>query len=537
MSTKLTRNAPLGARALLARILDEPGLVAAVQDLPAAALGKLIEHVGLEDAGEIIALATTEQLRGIFDDDLWRAERPGQDEAFDADRFGRWLEIMLEAGETFAAQRLVELPEDLVTLALARHVLVVNIEAMAMAMVERQSDDDILLEKALESCLCEEIGEYRIISRREQGWDAVLSLLLALDRDHHEYLARLLDRCCSAASEVIEDNGGLYRVLTSGEMLEGDAAAEREDRRAAEGYVSPASAASFLALARGADLEATKKSRQRDPMTHAYFRELAPRAPATGAGAATAAAVSPTGASAGLLRLMRDAEVLAPARLRGLLAPTEPGSASSTDDRLAQAMRRLQARGASQHAQRMQELGYLTNVLVAGCSLEGRAFRPAEAARAVLAVCNLGLESVGGARAQDVDELLARGADWLFRVGWRWLAQEVAGPAARALAARLVPGQGRQEGERNLRELAALRAALSSDKPWTARARLAQREELGDPAVAAALLALIDQCPHLAGRLLGGSAGGSQRPGALAFIATPEQLRQVKEFLARLPPP
>lgn len=118
MSSKLTRPSPLGSRALLTRILDQPNLVAAIQALPAQALGRLIDHVGLEDSGEIVALATTEQLRRIFDNDLWRSERPGKDESFDAGRFALWLEVMLEAGEEFAAGKLAELPEDLVTLAL-----------------------------------------------------------------------------------------------------------------------------------------------------------------------------------------------------------------------------------------------------------------------------------------------------------------------------------------------------------------------------------------------------------------------------------
>jgi hypothetical protein len=234
----------------LTRILEQPNLVAAIEALPAPALGKLIGHIGLEDAGEIVALATTEQLKRIFDDDLWRSERPGKDESFDADRFALWLEIMLEAGEEFAANKLAEMPEDLVTLALQRHVLVINIEEMAMAMSARRSDDDALLEKALESCLCEEIGEYRIISRRHEGWDAILSVLLALDRDHHDLLARVLDRAAYAAAESIEDNGGLFEVLTSEEMLESDASSAREDRRAEEGFIAPSSAASFLALAR-----------------------------------------------------------------------------------------------------------------------------------------------------------------------------------------------------------------------------------------------------------------------------------------------
>jgi len=60
-------------------------------------------------------LATTEQLAEIFDEDLWMNNRPGEDEAFDADRFGLWLEIMLEMGEDIVAKKLIELDENFVT--------------------------------------------------------------------------------------------------------------------------------------------------------------------------------------------------------------------------------------------------------------------------------------------------------------------------------------------------------------------------------------------------------------------------------------
>jgi len=56
MSDRIVRRAP-GPQQLLARILDEPELVRAVQALEPRALGRLIDHVGLEDAGELVALA------------------------------------------------------------------------------------------------------------------------------------------------------------------------------------------------------------------------------------------------------------------------------------------------------------------------------------------------------------------------------------------------------------------------------------------------------------------------------------------------
>jgi len=69
-------------RHLLNRILEQPGLVSIIQHLDAQLLGKLVQHVGLEDSGEIIALATTDQIKKLFDLDLWRNEKPGKEEKF-----------------------------------------------------------------------------------------------------------------------------------------------------------------------------------------------------------------------------------------------------------------------------------------------------------------------------------------------------------------------------------------------------------------------------------------------------------------------
>ncbi len=108
------------------RILERPGLVAAVRELPGAVLGKLIDRIGLEDAGELVALASTAQLERVFDDDLWRADRAGGDETFRPERFALWLQVMLEAGEGALVQRLCELPQELVALAVHRLVLVLD---------------------------------------------------------------------------------------------------------------------------------------------------------------------------------------------------------------------------------------------------------------------------------------------------------------------------------------------------------------------------------------------------------------------------
>src|SRR5204862_6560861 len=120
--------------------------------------------------------------------------------------------------------------------------------------------------------------------------------------DQHDFLDGLLERCAHASQSYIEDNGGLYDVLTSEQMLESDAAAERDDRRAAEGFVSPSDAVAFLKHAAVTPLEQLVAAADHDPITRAYFRRYERRArPSEG---------PPTPLS----QLLEEAEVAPPSR-------------------------------------------------------------------------------------------------------------------------------------------------------------------------------------------------------------------------------
>src|SRR5262245_60359954 len=107
------RDAPEG-RGLLDRILNTPSLEQVVPRLRPDLLHRVIQTCGLEDCGEIVALATPGQLARIFDLDLWRAAKAGLDEQFDAGRFGVWLEVLVESGAAAAAQKLAGMEVDLV---------------------------------------------------------------------------------------------------------------------------------------------------------------------------------------------------------------------------------------------------------------------------------------------------------------------------------------------------------------------------------------------------------------------------------------
>jgi len=538
MSDGLRRLFTGGSRQLIHRILDQPNLVAAVQSLPPDVLGRVIGHIGLEDAGEIAALATTPQLVAIFDDDLWHSPGPGEPESFDADRFALWLEVMLEAGEAFAAQKLAELPEDLVTLAFHKQVLVINIEALAIGMsssktAEYPADDDVQLEKALESCLCEELGEYRIISRRHESWDTLFGLLVALDRDHHDFLQRLLERLCAMDAEFIDDNGGLFEVLTATESLEDDVAGDRDDRRAEQGFIAPSDAAAFLSLARTSKLDVLVASDERDPITRAYFRRLRRQPERNATAAPVTADKGSTPEASDLLALLREAEVLPQAPSTHLLEGKSAKTSEAAVDAFTAALRLIADRAPGIHATRVQELAYLANVLVAGCNLGRRSMRPVEAARAALATSSLGLEHLltqqpkPGSAARMVE---CTAADKLFLIGWHILFYEVVLPAAGSAMAILEKAANANEinqGEIQ-RVASALRSAIAKGKPWTALPHLDVLEErVGHPTFAT-LAALFGECPTLAVRL------ASDDESESGFIATNEQIRTARTFIIRL---
>nr|AGS77292.1 hypothetical protein [Myxococcus fulvus] len=537
---------------LLTRILEEPELVSIVQSLEAPVLSKLIDHIGLEDSGELVALATTEQLKQIFDEDLWKSQKPGKDATFDAERFGLWLQVMMEAGVEFAAQKLTELDEDLVTLALCKHVLVINIDQLAERMSgNSRSDDDDLTDKALESCLYEEFAEYQVIAKDHQSWDAILAVLIELDKNSHDFMTRMLDRCCYASTEYIEDNGGLYNVLSSEDMLEADVAAEREDRREQEGYVAPSSATSFLNLARVTPTEQLAASQARDHITQSYFRAVeAPRR----AGPKKDAQALPRGAPGQsaqsekvvlFLQQLREAEVLEEPRQNPLLAAGEQ-QVVRAEPLSKHAIAALRERNLTAYLERLKELSYLANVLMSGCSFGGRVFRPLEAADAAVAVCNLGLErflqedagaAVSEMTVEQAAELLERqDLVKLFQVGWSILHQDVLLFTARSLQdllTRMASGLRDAQKVKELTRMAAtLKADINAGKPWQSRGRLDGLGLILDRSTLLSLKALLSEYPFLPRAIADGAVDTKKREAR--FIFTAKHIQAVQDYLKGL---
>src|SRR4051794_41481287 len=91
-------NSAQAARPLLQRILDTPHLAQVVPRLPGEVLHRVIERCGLEDCGEVVALATPAQLLEVFDLDLWRPGEAGRAELFRSARLGGWLPRLVGGG-------------------------------------------------------------------------------------------------------------------------------------------------------------------------------------------------------------------------------------------------------------------------------------------------------------------------------------------------------------------------------------------------------------------------------------------------------
>ena len=282
-------------RRLLSLLLDSPHLAQVVQGLEPKVLHHLVRQCGLEQCGEIVALATAEQLTRIFDDDLWRSDSAGAEEEFDAGRFGLWLEVLAEVGPDVAARKVVEMDFDFVTAAFSRYLLVVDAETLWASHAPSElsfGDDepvcDPATERALEASASYELSGYTVVAQRGESWDALLAVLTSLDRDHHAFFGRVMTRCCQISTEYIVDNGGLHEVLTRDQQVLDDIAGARAERREHQGYVAPTQAAAFLTLARR-----QASAEGRDPLTAGYFRELEHRAKAQGERPAVKAGPAP----------------------------------------------------------------------------------------------------------------------------------------------------------------------------------------------------------------------------------------------------
>src|SRR5580765_5366301 len=499
---------------LLARILDTPHLAQAVPRLQPEVLHRVIQHCGLEACSDLVALATPEQLSAVFDLDLWSSRRPGLEEHFDADRFGVWLEVLAESGAGVAAGKLAAIDATLVIAALAKDMRVID---PASGVGDGSGRD---------------VGGYRLVARRGDVTDTMVAVLVALEAEHREYFHRVM-RGCRRLSNSTPEADGFHELLPDGEQVLFDLAFDRELRREKQGFLSPAQAGAFLQMSRQAhpDQECMPRG---NPVAAAYFRSIEWNAPAPPPAAEDSAA---GGAGVvdvrAVLAVLIDAGVLAEQPYALLTGTTEDAP------RFAHLRRHLDwVRDHNQSAAslRGEELLFLANAIVAGCSVQARSFTVQEASDGAAAVCNLGLQNWPETLADDF--LAGHDLVHVFQAGWRILHQDVCMFAAERLIA--VLRDLRCDDREIQADLNKLRMELTRHRrmgePWRSREALDAIAMLDMPAWLA-LAGLLAEFPvmHAAIRASGPSRPRSISASAFEFISENSQVATVHDFLRSLP--
>ena len=530
---------------MLDRILKTPQLEQVIPLLQPELLHRVIKVYGLEDCGEVVALATPQQLARIFDLDLWSAPGAGRDEQFDAGRFGVWLEVLVETGAEVAAQKLAGMEVDYVVAGLAKHVLIYDratvtpYETMDGEQVEpigAVDDDGFTLD----------IGGYRLVAQRSDSWDAIVEVLLSLDAGHTDYFHRVMKGCRTLSNSGREDDG-LDDLLSEGDQAMFDLEVDRERRREKQGYVTPAQARAFLQMSRQLNL-GSDAPLPANPLAHAYFRGLddgtgedsrddrgllAAKSAASPAHDDTAEAVR------AVFDILREAGVVAQPP-RALLGASE--SHSPRLGRIEAYMKLVLDRDPEAYSRRSEELAYLANTLMSGCSIQARRFTAQEASDAAVAVCNLGLQNWPphwtNAAEPPGSFLIDHDLVSVFGVGWAVIYRDVSMYAAEQLIVILT--DLRCDDREIQTGLNALQIKMAkhwrAGEPWRARSALDAIAPLDLPAWAV-LLALMDEFPvlHKTVGALRDSRILSVSVSDFEFISENSQIACVREFMKSLP--
>lgn len=584
----------------LARLLDTPLLARVVPHLPPETLHQLIRYRGLDACGELVTSATPAQLTSLLDLDLWRPARPGRDGQFDVDRFGEWLEVLVDTGNSMAARTVAALDTNVVVAGLSRYVRVFDPgifeptaqsddEPMDRQEAMREGDvmhaGDAPKHDSSGDWLECEVGGYIVRARRADVWDAIVTLLVALDAEHGNYFHAVMQGCRRLSNSMPEIDG-LDDLLLAPEQDLHDVAIERERRRSQQGYVTPADARAFLQMARqpeharsGASVtgsikvnpivrayvraadEASESSNERTRSPERLLESLASTSPAARSTDVHVDATDVPESVAAVIGLLTEAGMM-PERPRARLeaAGTEAQTARLT--RVRQLMEYVRDRNETAYFGRNRELAFLANTLLAGCSVQSRPFTPREASDAAASICNLGLEywparwpsvtlqdassprAHGTATATPPDTfppdsfLIDHDLATAFEVGWSVLYQDVSLFVAHQLISML--DDLRCVDCDIQRGFVALRRKLAKQRdagtPWLAR-DAADVLAMLDMTAWTSVLGLLDECPVLPAALTAILEGRTTTvsPTAFDFISTAAQIGDIRNFMRQLP--
>lgn len=464
-------------------LLDMPDLSAVIQTMTPEQLLVVVKKNGLEESAELLAQATPEQLSRMLDEDLWKSPNPGQDQIFDSKQFSLWMNVLNDMGPKKAAEKIAAMDSSFLAMAFSGQIQVFKTEVLQQ-IIGSNKEQGALLEKLIESRLNYEFSEHIIIARSDQSWDSIIEILMELDQ---ERLTKLLDHLAALSDDLLTGNDQWEELLSLEEQLENDFIDDREKRREALGYITPRHAALWLTEVRQSPpkdlLDAPVPEETRD-----YFEKAAERQYAKAAN--------------------NDYQVAS--STNRLFLENQPGliKKKAVEDTwiihdalyaLAEADRQLYSR-------RMEELIYLSNLLMAGCTYQNRAFHQIEAAQAVFSLSNLGLDywltNNGKSKAYKEDWLKEKSIVTFFRTGMS-LSHQTAMLTAKVVCQYInkLPESGQGvKGEKWIKkELLKIKTDLEKginlNRPWLAAEHLILLETIMEAGQVAVIMGLISEFP------------------------------------------
>jgi hypothetical protein len=549
----------------LARLLDTPFFARVVPHLAPETLHQLIQYRGLDACGDLVTAATPAQLTSLLDLDLWRHAQPGRDEQFDVDRFGEWLEVVVDTGDSVAARTVAALDKHLLIVGLSRYLRAFDpgtFEPTASSDDEPVDRSELMNSEARGVALECEVGGYLLRARRTDAWDAIVTLLITLETEHNHYFHSVMQGCRRLSNSRPEVDG-LDDLLMAPEQHLHDVAIERERRRSRHGYATPADARAFLQMARQPQpTPHTTRASALNPIATAYFREADEQSDdAADVSPAASAERSPWQGGDDMhtsidtvIELLAEAGVM-PERPRALLEAGDEDPGATKLPLLKRLMEFVLRHDETAYLTRSRELAFLANTLLAGSSVQSRPFTPQEASDAAACVCNLGLEcwparwpgapSQGAPSPREVDTdmppssfLVDHDLVTAFEVGWLVLHQDVTLFAADQLVSTLADLDGLDADTR--RGVQALRRTLVKQRkagtPWLAR-DAADVLAVIDMTAWISVIGLLDECPIVPAAL---TAILERRttpvsPTTFEFISTTAQIVAIRRFMRMLP--
>jgi hypothetical protein len=427
-----------------------------------------------------------------------------------------------------AARTVAALDKDLVIAGLSRYLRVFDpgtFEPTASSDDEPMDRHEMMNTETSGNVLECDVGGYLVRARRTDAWDAIVTLLLALETAHnHDFHAVM--QGCRRLSNSRPEIDGLDDLLMAPEQHLLDVAIEREQRRSRQGYATPADARAFLQMARQPRAASTPivpiAPIAFNPIVTAYFRALEEDADTI-----------PKGDPIDAVAHGDDDDRPAPPRT--LLPSADEDSRAARLPHLRQLMEFVLDHDETAYLTRSRELAFLANTLLAGSSVQSRPFTPQEASDAAACVCNLGLECrAASSNAFFVEQDLVTA----FEAGWSVLYQAVSLFVADQLMSTLADLHCVEDDTR--RELHALRRTLmiqrANGTPWLACDAADVLATL-DMTAWVSVRGLLDECPVLPAALRAVLEGRTTpvSPTAFEFISTTAQIDDIRVFMRKLP--